>query len=694
MASRLATPLRNALYYALRAAFRLAPMPLATRDRLRQRFLDRHADLVPAGPRGQAPAAPAGGRHRVRSDGRALSYLAHRQAPSPDPLPAMLVAFYLPQFHAIPENDAWWGKGFTEWRNVSRALPQFEGQVQPRLPGDLGFYDLSHPQVMRQQARLAQEYGVGAFCFYFYWFAGKTLLEAPLLHWLADTSITLPFCLCWANEKWARTWDGRGHEILIDQAHGAEDDLAFIAYIADYLRDPRYLRVDGKPMLLVYRPGLFPDIAATAQRWRGWCRAHGIGEIHLAYVQGFERPDPASLGFDAAVEFPPNLGEAPLITAQQRLLNPDYRGDVLDWTALARASQARAMPAYRFYPGVNPGWDNEARRSGRGRVFLGATPLRFADWIGRQIQRVQAQPPGERLVFINAWNEWAEGAVMEPDARHGHAYLEATRQALQQAAAPAHASPSPPPCVIVHAWHLQELQAVLAALQATGSAWRLILTTSADKADAVQALAQDSGLACELVVCENRGRDILPFLQVAHRLLLEGVDVVLKLHTKRSSHRDDGGRWLDELLQRLLAGDRVGRVQAAFAADPALGLVGPEGHRLPVADYLGGNADWLADLRQRLQATWPAANDAGADVFFSGSMFWLRLRALAPLFDAGLGEADFEDESGQIDGTLAHAIERSFGLCARIAGFQQATVAGLLGQAEPDTREYPFARRC
>lgn len=692
MASTGSSPLRNAIYYALRAAFRLTPMPLATRDRLRQRFLDKHAELVPAGPRGRVGAGINAGRHRVRADGRALSFVDPHRQDLADPLPATLIAFYLPQFHSIPENDAWWGQGFTEWRNVSRALPQFEGQVQPRLPGELGFYDLSYPQVMRKQAQLAREYGIGAFCFYFYWFGGKTLLEAPLRNWLADASIDLPFCLCWANEKWSRTWDGRGHEVLIDQAHSAEDDLAFIAYVSDYLRDPRYLRVDGKPMLLVYRPGLFPDIAATAQRWRQRCREHGVGEIHLAYVQSFERPVPADIGFDAAVEFPPNLSSPTNITAQQHLLNPDYAGDVLDWTALARDSQARAIPAYRFYPGVNPGWDNEARRSGRGRVYLGATPLRFADWISHHVDALQAQTPADRLIFINAWNEWAEGAVMEPDARHGHAYLEAARQALRKAG-PANATTTSP-CVIVHAWHLPELETILAALQAASAPWRVIVSTSADKVAAVAALLDASGLRYEVLVAENRGRDILPFLRVAHRLLLEGVDVVLKLHTKRSQHRDDGGQWLAELLQRLLAGERVAQVQAAFAADEALGLVGPEGHQLAVADYLGGNADWLIDLRQRMQAHWPAAADEAADRFFSGSMFWLRLRALAPLFDAGLSEADFEAESGQIDGTLAHAIERGFGLCARIAGYQQTTVAELLGEPAPAQRDYPFARRC
>ncbi len=242
---------------------------------------------------------------------------------------------------------------------------------------------------------------------------------------------TFPMCLCWANENWSRQWDGRAEDVLIGQQHSADDDLAFIAHVAPYLRDPRYLRMGNKPMLLVYRPGLLPDPRDTAQRWRVWCRANGVGEIHLAYVQSFDRVDPRTIGFDSAVEFPPNNTTLKPITSTQRLINPEFDGDVFDWRELAESAIGAADPAYPLHPGVNPSWDNEARRSGRGRIFAHASPRRYRDWLRHAVSVARRRTPDAPLVFVNAWNEWAEGAVLEPDRRLGHAWLEATRSALQ-----------------------------------------------------------------------------------------------------------------------------------------------------------------------------------------------------------------------------------------------------------------------
>ncbi len=523
---------KRCLFKTLQTGFRLTPMPATTRDRWRRRFLERYHEVVPQGPRGQVTHDQASERRpRVRATGRAIGYQSHRPGKLPETLPATLIAFYLPQFHPIPENDAWWGEGFTEWRNVTRALPQFEGHTQPRLPGELGFYDLRLPDVMRKQMRLAREYGVGAFCSYFYWFAGRTLLEAPLKQWLADPSFDLPMCICWANENWSRRWDGRANDILMAQKHSAEDDIAFIRHVSSYLADSRYLRVDGKPLLLIYRPGLLPDAKATADRWREWCRTSGLGEIHLAYVQSFDRVDPRSIGFDAAVEFPPNNTSLSSITAGQRLLNPAYSGEVQDWRELAHASMNQAEPGYPRYPGVNPGWDNEPRRSGRGRVFAHASPRGFRDWLRQAIVTAQKRFASQPLVFVNAWNEWAEGAVLEPDIRLGHAWLEAARTALLD-----ERKADPRPCAVIHIWYPELLDEMLMALATSKIEWRVIITTSREREPAVREHLTRHAVGAEIEVFENRGRDILPFLHVASRLLDEGVTTVLKA-------LDPPGRW-------------------------------------------------------------------------------------------------------------------------------------------------------
>jgi lipopolysaccharide biosynthesis protein len=684
--SNAASGARQLTFSVLRALFRAVPLPASLRDRLRNKGLDSIGSWSPAPPRGRTGAPTDGARALQRADERAIGYVPAQDAPLPATLPATLVAFYLPQFHPFTENDTWWGKGFTEWRNVCRALPQFEGHVQPRLPGDLGFYDLRVPDVMRSQARLAADHGIGAFCFYFYWFSGRTLMEQPLRQWLADSTISLPFCLCWANENWTRRWDGRNQDVLMGQQHSEEDDLAFIAHVADYLRDARALKVDGRPVLLLYRPQLLPDPKATATRWRRWCRDNGIGEIHLAYVQSFERPDPRDIGFDAAVEFPPNIAAPRQLNTTQFLLNPGYEGDVRDWRELAAQMRRAPLPAYPLYPGVNPGWDNEARRPGRGRVLLHASPRGYGDWLRDTVhERLRETPLAQRLVFVNAWNEWAESAVLEPDARLGHAWLHATRRALQPPVAP-----PARPCIVIHAWYVETLQELLQAVLDSRLQARVVITTSHERNQEVQAIALANGVEAEVWCHDNQGRDILPFLHAADRLLQENESLVLKLHTKRSTHRENGDQWRRDMVEALLGPSRAAANLAHLQGHPDIGLLAPAGHLLPVADYLGGNSARMERLWAQL-----GLDSLKADAqFASGSMFWARLEALRPLLDAHLLPSAFEPEAGQIDGTLAHAIERATGSVVIAAGYRIGDTSQVAGAAVvPAPTEYPFARR-
>lgn len=337
-----------------------------------------------------------------------------------------VIAYYLPQFHPIPENNAWWGEGFTEWTNVSKSVPQFRGHYQPHLPGELGFYDLRNKETQRRQIELARRYGIHGFCYYHYWFAGRRILEAPFKQVLDDPTLDFPFCLCWANENWTRRWDGAEHDVLIAQEFGVEDDWAFIADIAPALKDSRYIRVDGRPLLIVYRVALLPDARATAARWREYCRDKGIGDLYLVAAQTQSVRDPRGYGFDAAVEFPPHATRARRITNGVDFYNPRFRGLLYHYPDILEAEKHFEPPDYTVFKCVMPGWDNSARRPGYGTAFVGSTPRLFADITDLACQHAVAHlPENNRFVFVNAWNEWGEGAHLEPDRRDGYAYLEA-----------------------------------------------------------------------------------------------------------------------------------------------------------------------------------------------------------------------------------------------------------------------------
>ena len=347
-----------------------------------------------------------------------------------------LIAFYLPQYHPIPENDLWWGKGFTEWANVTRAQPNYEGHYQPHLPADLGFYDLRISTVMEQQVELAKRYGIHGFCFYYYWFDGKRILEMPLERMLETGKPDFPFCLCWANENWSRRWDGSEDHVLLAQKHSDEDDRAVILDMIRYISHPNYIRLDGKPIILIYRISLFPDINRTAQIWREVCRENKIGEIHLVMVESFEKSqriyNPREFGLDAAIEFPPH-NMATSINASQTIINPHFSGLIMNYADEALKYLNKEIPGHTHYKNVMPSWDNTARKQNTSFIFNQANPGAYQAWLEAALQQTREQGSGDhRILFLNAWNEWAEGNHLEPDQRHGHRYLEATLNAQER----------------------------------------------------------------------------------------------------------------------------------------------------------------------------------------------------------------------------------------------------------------------
>jgi predicted O-methyltransferase YrrM len=352
-------------------------------------------------------------------------------APAPSEPDVKVMAFYLPQFHPIPENDRWWGTGFTEWSRVARARPQYDGHYQPHVPERLGFYDLRLPDTRSRQAALARAHGIHGFCYYYYSFGMKKLLDRPLKEMLAGGEPDLPFCLCWANENWTRRWDGAENDLLIEQRYGPELDVALIEDMLPFFLDPRYVRVAGKPVLLVYRPGALPEPRATLDRWRRTARKHGLPDLHIVAALTFGLDDPRPLGFDAAVEFPPH-GEVPpaQVTAEVQGIDPAFNGAIVDYRAVVERQLARPPRPFRVYRTAMAGWDNTSRLGSRATVFDGATPAAYEEWLHSLVTAARLGHPDHRLVFVNAWNEWSEGAHLEPDQRFGAGYLEATRSAL------------------------------------------------------------------------------------------------------------------------------------------------------------------------------------------------------------------------------------------------------------------------
>ncbi len=340
------------------------------------------------------------------------------------------IAFYLPQFHPIPENDEWWGKGFTEWTNVTKAEPLFEGHYQPHLPTDFGFYDLRVRETRRDQIAVAKQHGIDGFCYHYYWFSGKRLLERPFEDMLSDAGSDMPFCINWANENWTRRWDASEQSVLIAQDYHPEDDLNFIKNLVPVLRDPRYITVDGAPLIIVYRPQHLPDARKTADIWRQYCQSIGIPKLNIRAALVHGNWDYSQFGFDGGVEFPPHNIWGPMEEGIE-FYNP-FSGVVVQFKDVATYYLEREYgPDDQVFRTVFPSWDNTARVNDRALVISNGTPGNYEYWLASAISKTRAEfPAGDRLVFVNAWNEWAEGCHLEPDRKYGRAFLEATLRAV------------------------------------------------------------------------------------------------------------------------------------------------------------------------------------------------------------------------------------------------------------------------
>jgi Glycosyltransferase WbsX len=341
-----------------------------------------------------------------------------------------VLANYLPQFHPFAENNDWWGEGFTEWTNVVTAKKYLPGHQQPRLPADLGFYDLRLDSVHEQQIEMAKQYGVTGFIYYYYWFSGKTLMTMPVDRHL-DKNYELDFCLCWANESWSRRWDGSESDVLMAQRHIEADDEAFIQACLKYFASERYIKIDGAPLLQVYRISLMANPQATLARWRAVVKEAGYPDLHISMCETFGDLNPSVYGCDSSSQFPPHGVTATRQNDKYTELASSYTGVVYDYAEVVQNEIARPRANHIQFRGAMPSWDNTSRKGAAGNIFHGATPALFQTWLTHLVTEARANlPQNMRFVLINAWNEWAEGAHLEPDRENGRANLDAVRNAL------------------------------------------------------------------------------------------------------------------------------------------------------------------------------------------------------------------------------------------------------------------------
>lgn len=579
---------------------------------------------------------------------------------------AKIIAFYLPQYHPIKENDDWWGKGFTEWRNVTKAQPQYTGHYQPRLPYDLGFYDLRLKETLIEQVEIAKNYGIYGFCYHLYWFSGHRLLETPLDIFLKNDDIDFKFSICWANENWTRRWDGNEDDILIAQTHDFDIDKSFIVDMRKYLIDRRYIKINGKKPIVIYRPSIIPNIKELVEYWSEYCESDPlIGEVCFVMAKSFEQEDPKEFGFDLAVDFPPHqlADKITPINNNVEILNVKFKGAIYDYNDVVdvKVNDYNSKLNFGSIPTIFPSWDNEARKPGRGSIFHGATPAKYQEWLEEAIKINESNNSSDNVVFINAWNEWAEGAYLEPDAKYGYAYLEATYKSLIRAEAyyiaketQSNFSKTSRNVVILHLHYINlfdDIYEKIRNVKDCDVCISLGVDITLEEIEKIKTKIPNVAI----FVFQNKGRDIAPFFEVVNFISEKGFDYknILKLHSKRSLHRVDGDEWRNKLINSLSGSAEIVMSNLEYLDHGCL-LICPNG-------YLYDNETFIGSNKGKLQLL--MGKDEMPNFYFpAGSMYWVDFKSACKMIEKyNEFNIPFESERGQVDGTSAHVFERYVG---------------------------------
>lgn len=607
------------------------------------------------------------------------------------------VAFYLPQFHTFKENNEWWGEGFTEWTNTRKATPKYEGHYQPREPhDDFGYYTLDNKEMLQKQAKLAKEHGIYGFCFYYYWFSGKRLMEKPLDIFLANKDIDINFCLCWANENWTRTWDGLEKNVLIKQDYTEEDDINFIKDLKKYIDDERYIKVDNKPVIIVYNPKAIPDCRKTFAVWRKTAKDTGVGDI-LIWICQTHDINAKKLNIindvDGEIEFPPHKPNIAALDFNQFHVQNDcepsalYSYDSLINSYMNRnTDESHKLPVYKT---VTMAWDNSARRN-IGWVNLIYYSLEsFYGWVNDTVRYTEkAHKKDKQFMFINAWNEWAEGTYLEPDKKTGYANINTFSRALynlpfmkeivdiKKSSSSNYFNDKTEIAVQAHIYYTDLAKEIIDELNKIPYKFDCYISTDTDeKAEILMKVFKKSSKAENVYVevFANRGRDMLPFLTQISKVI-ENYKYVCHIHSKKTLTNTVGEEWRKYLFKNLFGSkENIGGIFDIFE-NTNTGIIFPETfHAMITAVDWGSNFDNTEKLLEKMNIDIMLPENHL--IFPVGNMFWAKISAVRQIFENCASAEDYALEAGQVDGTIAHAIERLWVYLAEYNGYTYTNTA-------------------
>lgn len=596
------------------------------------------------------------------------------------------LAFFLPQFYENEQNNAWWGKGFTEWTNTKKAEPRFENHYQPREPhSDIGYYDLSDASTLKRQATLAKNHGIYGFCFYHYWFSGERLLQKPVDMLLLHKEIDINFMLCWANENWTKVWDGQNSNILAEQKYLKNDPERFIDDLKVYISDERYIKIDSKPVIMIYNCSQIPNIKKFISAMRKRAIDIGIGEI-LIWCCQTNNSTAETLKItdyiDAEVQFPPH--NVTFDNLRVNCIKTKERSNIFNYQKLVLSmisNLKKLSPKKPIYPTVMTAWDNSCRRKENYTVFRSFSIKSFYNWVKAAVLYTSKNhPENEQFIFINAFNEWAEGTYLEPDKKYGYAFINTLSKALFSLPLikepfliePAGFLTEAPPktAVQVHLYHIEVMGKIIEQLNYIPFDCDIFIST--DTPQKQQFIKNSFAQKCKhknvtVEIFENKGRDVLPFiLQMQNRY--NHYSLLLHIHSKKTVKSDYGDNWRDYLYSNLLGSEQnINALINAFAENEHLGILFPETYPALLSQAIwGNNRKQTEQLLKRMNIPVATAEDV---VFPVGNMFWAKTDAIKNIFSCQITAADFPSEKGQLNSTVAHAIERLWCIVAARNGY-------------------------